>query len=1289
MTVDTNEEPPLSIPVESETAYEAVKTPAVMDTNTTTLSSASAPDEPPKKLAPVSKLFQYAEKTDIILILVGTICAAGAGFSQPLQILLFGDILNSFNPPASNLVLSQADLDVLHEQMTTGINEIALKFVWVGLGVIVCGFGQVACFSITASRQGKRIKQEYIRAILRQEIGWFDINNPMQLATKVADTTLIIQDGMGRKIGDGINFLAMGIGGIVIGIVKGWKLALALLGFTPLIAIAAFFMVKTLTTAVQESVAAYGAAGGIAEESLSNIRTVQMFNSMTSFVDKYKTALLATEKAGIKKGIAVGVGTGAMFGMIFMTYAFGMWYGAVQVATDQLTEPICTSNCYDGGRVLIVFFTIIMSAMALGQAGPSIQALFSARAAAAIVFEMIERESKVDATSEVGAVLPTVEGDISLERINFRYPARPDVQVCKGYSLHIKAGEKVALVGPSGSGKSTIVSFLERYYDPLDGVVRLDGHDLKTLNVKWLRAQIGLVGQEPSLFSCSIADNIRYGKPGATLEEVHDAARQANAYDFIMGFPNGFDTEVGERGAQLSGGQKQRIAIARAIIKNPAVLLLDEATSALDTESERIVQESLDALLATRKRTTIIIAHRLSTIRDADRIVVLSQGRVVEEGSHDELMALEDGQYKKLVEAQNRPAPSSPTKASSKNGDFELETIDVGNGAAEQKGTTSGDTDEKAVVSAEVQVKNVSLSRIWKLNAPEIGYMILGSVGAVINGAVFPVWGLLLTNVTVLFFRKDLTADGMKDEAVKWSCAFVGLGVAFTIAVSIQNYGFAVSAERLTRRLREMGYSAMVHQDISWFDKQTSGALTTMLATDTAIIQAMTSESLNCGFVNLTTLAVAFGIGFYYSWQMTLALIGVFPILGAASFVQMQMMSGHNKKLNDGDIKAGALLSEAINSIRTVASFTLEKILHEQYEGHLSLSASKDVKTGVAGGTGFGLSQGVMFFAVAFLFWFGGWLITHNYVDFKGMFMVMMAIMLSSFGVGLAAQNMSDSAKAKDAASRLFETIDRLPPIDCSKTEGETLPQVRGDIEFCQLKFAYPSRPHDLIYNGYSLKIPSGATCALVGASGCGKSTAIGLLERFYDPIEGRVLLDGVDIRTLNVQWLRQHISLVGQEPVLFAGTIADNIGGGKVGATLFEVQEAAKMANAHDFIMQFPDGYSTQVGDRGVQVSGGQKQRIAIARAILRDPEVLLLDEATSALDNESERIVQASLDALLALKRRTTIIVAHRLSTIRNADIIAVTADGKIVEQGTHDELMAIPNGRYVNLVQRQVSH
>ncbi|GAB9477838.1 Multidrug resistance protein abc superfamily, partial [Globisporangium polare] len=253
-----------------------------------------------------------------------------------------------------------------------------------------------------------------------------------------------------------------------------------------------------------------------------------------------------------------------------------------------------------------------------------------------------------DPLSEEGKTIENVTGAIDISNVSFAYPSRPEVMVCSNYNLSIQAGETVALVGPSGSGKSTIVSLLERFYDPLSGCVKIDGVDVRELNVKWLRAQVGLVGQEPALFATSIMENIRYGAPGASDAQVVEAAKMANAYNFIKDFPQGFATEVGERGTQLSGGQKQRIAIARAIIKNPPILLLDEATSALDTESERIVQESLDQLLATSKRTTIIVAHRLSTIRNADRIAVHSGGSIVEIGSHDELMRIQDGRYRML-----------------------------------------------------------------------------------------------------------------------------------------------------------------------------------------------------------------------------------------------------------------------------------------------------------------------------------------------------------------------------------------------------------------------------------------------------------------------------------------------------------------------------------------------------------------------------------------------------------------------------------------------------------------
>jgi ATP-binding cassette subfamily B (MDR/TAP) protein 1 len=1059
---------------------------------------------------------------------------------------------------------------------------------------------------------------------------------------------------------------------------------------------------KILSGAIQGGLESYGKAGAIAQETLGNIRTVHMFNSIQHFIKKYEQALEETYNAGIKKGLAVGWGTGLMFFTVFCTYACGMFYGAVKVSNDMLKETPCTGdNCYDGGRVLTVFFCIIMGAMALGQAGPGIQALFAARAAAYDVFQTIYRKSHIDPVDESGKKLDKVHGKIEVEDISFAYPSRPEVMVCKNYSLTIEAGETVALVGPSGSGKSTIVSLLERFYDPLSGNVKLDGVNIKEMNVKWLRQQVGLVGQEPALFATSILENIRHGCPTATDEQVYEAAKMANAYNFIKDFPRGFATEVGERGTQLSGGQKQRIAIARAIIKNPPILLLDEATSALDTESERIVQESLDHLLATSKRTTVIIAHRLSTIRDADRIAVHNGGKIVEIGSHDELMKIEKGQYRMLVEAQARaPIEEKATNTIEES----LETMPTSaqqqlepSDSVKHQSSKNIHTIEKKVETEnesddpDKKVRNVPLSRLWKLSLPEWKFMIIGGLGTIVNAAIFPVWGILLSKMTVLFFDYTKTKSEMRTDARYWSLGFIGLGVVYCLSIVMANYGSAVISQRLISRVRLMTFRAMLKQEIGWFDldKNASGALISRLATDSATLQAMTYDMLSQGLTNITTLGIGFGIAFYYSWQMTLAMIASLPILVSASYVQAQMMSGtnNNKQNNEADAAAGSLLSESIGSIRTVASFSMENSINGKYVGYLDQSKTADIKVGLGGGLAFGVSQGVMFFNLAFLFWLGGELVKKGKITFEDMFTVIMVIIFSTFAVGLAAQNMTDTNKARKAATNVFGIVDRIPPIDATSMEGETIPIVQGNIEFKSVSFSYPSRQDAQIYKNYNLSIKSGQTVALVGASGSGKSTAISLVERFYDPTAGTVSLDGKDLRKLSLHWLRDNISLVSQEPVLFAGTIGENIAMGKPGATREEIIEAAKMSNAHDFICNFPLGYDTEVGDRGAQISGGQKQRIAIARAILRDPAVLLLDEATSALDNESERVVQESLDRLLAMKQRTTIVVAHRLTTIRNADLIAVTHEGAIVEQGTHDELMQIEKGVYKALVSRQM--
>ncbi|RHY13606.1 hypothetical protein DYB36_010292 [Aphanomyces astaci] len=1239
-----------------------------VETPTSSQHKLDPPLEAPALHVTFAQLFQYADTVDYVLMILGSIAAMATGVSLPLQMIFFGDAVTSFSASLGGHVV---DPDAFHQS----INYVVYQGIALGTVELVGGFGQIALWSISASRQAKRIRHAYACALLRQDIGWFDLHNPTTLTTQVADATLVVQDGMGRKVGECINFVAMAIAGFAIAFSYSWKIALVMVAFTPLIGLSAIRMTRAISAASQSGVASYAQAGGVAEESLTNIKTVQMLNAMAFMADKYKAAVRCAEVAGIEKGLAVGIGTGGVHLITLVTYAVAMYYGTVLVTNDRFdtNDPLCTTNCFSGGEFITAFFAVSIGAMALGQACPCLQAIATAKATASDMFQLMR--------PMVREVPPTVldhlEGHIDLHAVQFAYPSRPHVPVCAGYSLTIPAGQKVALVGGSGSGKSTIVSLVQRFYDPQQGSLTLDGHDLKSLDVQWLRSQVGLVGQEPTLFTGSIADNIRHGKPNATMAEIIDAAKQATAYEFIMAFAGGFDTEVGGQGAQLSGGQKQRIAIARAIVKNPAVLLLDEATSALDAESERVVQSSLDRLVDTRQRTTIIVAHRLSTIRHADRIVVLSQGTIVEDGTHESLLAIDHGYYKELVDAQ--------LQCDSNSDDERVD--DITPQATVVGGAQPIQVDAQVESVGIIDAPQVSMSRLWAYSSPESFHLVLGSLGALVHGAMYPLWGVLLTKSMMVFFQVNLGSHGMRDEALMWSVGFVVLGVIAFGAATVQNHQFAIVCERLTSRVRHKCFVAMLHQDMTWFDMPANapGALSTRLASDAASIRSMTAESLNAMLMNVAAVAVAFAVAFYYSWQLALVFVAVIPVMGAAYGLQVRMLTAQaTKNTNGGDVQAGAILSEALHSIRTVASFNLQTFMDQQYLDHLQASAKTDQVAGLVGGIAYSASQALTLYAMAGILYYGGWLVLNNGLDFHSVYMVFNPVLFCSFGLGKAAQGLGDAGAAAMATNRLFGILDRQPTIDSSDSAtGLVLEHVKGHVELEAVDFYYPRRPDNTVYSNYNLTILSGHTVALVGTSGSGKSTAMSLIQRFYDPSAGVVRLDGHDITTLNVQSLRHHIAIVGQEPVLFSGSVLDNICMGKPGASIDEIQAAAKLAHAHDFIMQFPDKYDTPVGAQGLQVSGGQKQRLAIARAILRDPAVLLLDEATSALDSESERLVQKSLEDLMRQRQRTTVIVAHRLSTVRNADVIAVVDGGKIVEKGSHDELIAIPHGQYAKLI------
>lgn len=553
--------------------------------------------------ATMSELFGEADALDYALMTMGTIGAVGTGASLPVFCILFGRMLDELNGGGT---------------LQESINFVVILFIIVACGNMVVSFLQVVGWTISGERQAQKLRIKYVRAMLSQEIGWFDTCGAGELSTKVADTCGKLQDGMGRRVGDVIQNGAQFVLSFVAALYLSWRLTVVLLASFPIIAASGAFMIAAITAAQNDSAGQYAKAGGLATEMLSGIRTVTALNAQPDAITRYRRFILEAMDVGLMKGFKVGLGNGMTFCASFFTYALGFWYGAKLIADQK--DAGCTSNCLSGGTVIAVFFCVIIGASALGQLAPPLGAFFSAKAAAASVIEVLNRKPLIDGLADTGDK-PTgrPQGSIELRNVDFSYPSRPNVKVCQGYNLVIRPGETVALCGSSGSGKSTIMNLLLRFYDPLNGSVLLDDVDIRTLNVRWLRNCMGYVGQEPVLFSGTIADNIAYGvdkqvdgaQDAYTLRcRVEGAAKLANAHDFIMAFPQGYDTDVGANGGSMSGGQKQRIAIARALIKQPSVLLLDEATSALDAASERIVQQSIDKLQESKAQTTIIIAHR-------------------------------------------------------------------------------------------------------------------------------------------------------------------------------------------------------------------------------------------------------------------------------------------------------------------------------------------------------------------------------------------------------------------------------------------------------------------------------------------------------------------------------------------------------------------------------------------------------------------------------------------------------------------------------------------------------
>ncbi|XP_048407802.1 ATP-dependent translocase ABCB1-like isoform X4 [Stegostoma tigrinum] len=934
-----------------------------------------------------------------------------------------------------------------------------------------------------------------------------------------------------------------------------------------------------------------------------------------------------------------------------------------------------------------IFFCVTFGTFSIGQTAPYIEAFSNARGAAYEIYKILDEKSAIDGFSEEGYKPDQIKGIVEFKNVHFNYPSRPDVKVLRGLNLKINSGQTLALVGSSGCGKSTTIQLLQRYYDLQEGSITVDGHDIRSLNIRHFRKFIGVVSQEPVLFATTIAENIRFGCEDVTDAEIEMATKEANAYDFIMKLPDKFNSLVGQRGTQLSGGQKQRIAIARALVRNPKILLLDEATSALDTESEAVVQAALDK--ASKGRTTILIAHRLSTIRTADMIASFQNGVLVEQGTHAELMQ-QNGVYHSLVLAQSFKSTEEEIKKT-ENGEEQNETENLlHKRTLSNKSSTRGgneiETEVEENEAKEEKLRSVSFLKLFNLNKSEWPYIFLGVIGASINGATHPAFCIIFAKIISIFTETDTAV--IRQQADLYSILFFVIGIVSFVTYFLQGFMFGKAGEILTQKLRYLAFKSMLRQEVAWFDdkKNSTGALTTRLATEASQVQTTVGSRLGLIAQNIASMGSAVIISFIFGWQMSLLVLAIVPILAVAGVVEMKSLTGYTSRDKKELEAAGKVATEAVENIRTVVSLTVEPTFEKTYSENLELPYRNAKKKSQVYGFAFALSQAIQYFSYAACFRFGAFLISINAMDVEGVFLVFNAIVYGAVAIGQSSSFAPDYAKAKVAAMNLFALFERVPAIDSDSNDGQKLKNFDGDLKFSKVYFRYQSRPDVPVLERLSFKVGKAQTLALVGSSGCGKSTSVQLIERFYDPLKGEVFLDGTDIKNINIQWLRSQIGIVSQEPVLFNCSIAENIAYGDNSRTVSqeEIEKAAKAANAHSFIDQLPDKYNTRVGEKGAQLSGGQKQRIAIARALVRQPKILLLDEATSALDTESEKVVQEALDK--AREGRTCVVIAHRLTTVQNADVIAVIDNGQVIEQGTHEQLLA-RHGAYYNLVNAQI--